>query len=418
VPHYRETLGRAGEDTVVAAPLDALSTLPIMTKLDVQDAGTALLATRLPAGDRQATWTQTSGTTAKPTRVLHSMLSTRMFAVLKQRENRWWRFDPAGKFAAMRLPENLPRRSDGKRIEGGEVARMAHWPYMEAFATGPFAGISATLSVEERVRWLREERPDYLMAMAETLELVAFAAGKERPADSLKACISISEQLTPSMRRFVEQRFQTPVHQNYGLNEIGLVAIRCDAGRYHVHTEHCHVEIVDHKGGACAAGATGRIVVTSLTNFAMPLIRYDTGDLAEATENDCPCGRTLPSFGDIVGRYARVAYLPPGTAAQVNALREALEKMPADLARDLREFQIHQRRDRRFELRLVARAPLPKAFYDGLRAAWAALSANGPALEIFTVDRIPRCPGGKSEVFTSDFIPARDTAGAAPKDNG
>jgi len=219
--------------------------------------------------------------------------------------------------------------------------------------------------------------------------------------------VAISEQLTPSMRRYVERRFGTPVHQIYGLTEFGLAAVRCDAGRYHVHREHCLVEILDDAGRACAPGETGRIVLTGLSNFTMPLIRYDTGDLAEAAAGDCPCGRTLPSFGEIVGRYGRIAYLPPGTMGPVLAVREAIESMPTDMMGGLREFQIHQYADKRMELRLVARTPLPEAFFARIRAVWAkATDAEGPELAILSVDQIPRS-GGKSEVFTSDFIPAR-----------
>ncbi len=218
-----------------------------------------------------------------------------------------------------------------------------HWAL---FSIGPCAFISVDTPAEERIDWLRRVRPDYLMAYSETLELLGFVTGDERPVESLKAVVAISEQLTPSMRDYVERSFGTPVHQNYGLNEIGLVAARCEAGRYHVHSEHCIIEIVDEDGHACLPGKTVRIVVTSLANAAMPLLRYDTGDLAQAVSGECSCNRTLPSFGEIVGRYSRAAYLPDGTTNTVHALREAIENMPTDLMHGFREFQIHQFRDR------------------------------------------------------------------------
>jgi phenylacetate-CoA ligase len=279
---------------------------------------------------------------------------------------------------------------------------------MESFATGPYVATSVVAPAEQLIEWLRRERPDYLMTYSETLELLARVSGDERPVDSLKAVVAISEQLTPSMRAYTERRFGTPVHQVYGLMEFGLVAVRCDAGRYHVHNEHCFVEIVDESGRACEAGRTGRIVITTLTNAAMPLIRYDTGDLAEVVSGPCPCNRTLPSFGDIVGRYSRIAFLPPQTMARVAALREAIENMPSELARDLREFQIHQFADNRMELRFVVRSAPPDAFFEHLRVEWAKVAGQGePKLAMRRVDEIPRLPGGKTEVFTSDFIPAR-----------
>lgn len=309
----------------------------------------------------------------------------------------------------MRLPQHLPRPKDGAASSNSATVRRETWPYLETFTTGPFLGISLTTPVEQRIAWLREERPDYLMSFAESLEMLAMAATDEPVADSLKGLLAISEQTTPGMRQYIETRFRASVHQNYGLNEIGIVAARCDANRHHVHTEHCVAEIVDDEGQPCAAGATGRIVVTTLSNHAMPLIRYDTGDLAVVVEGPCPCGRTLPSFGEIIGRYSRVAFLPPGSTAQAIALREAVETVPLALARDLREFQVHQYRDLHVELRLVSRAPMPEAFHSRIRNAWMkTVGPNGPPLDIVQVDAIARTASGKAEVFTSDFMPARD----------
>ena len=209
------------------------------------------------------------------------------------------------------------------------------------------------------------------------------------------------------MRRHVTRSFGAPIQQNYGLNEVGLVAVRCEAGRYHVHAEHCHAEILDDAGKQVEAGKTGRIIVTSLTNTAMPLLRYDTGDLAEAVDGACPCGRTLPAFGEVAGRYSRIAFLPEGTLGLVGRLNAAIEKMPAQHAQGLRQVQIHQYRDHRFELRVAATAALPPEFERIVHAAWAPASAAGiPPLTIVQVREIARPPGGKFQVFTSDFMPA------------
>ena len=414
VPHYGKLFANLGIGAGGGNPFDALSALPVMTKLDAQDAGKELLARNLPPGDRPGNWWQSSGTTARPFRTLHSIRSMRMYSIVAQRGARWHRLDPSGTSADMRIPRLLPRHPTGRELLPGEAVRLNTWRDLVDFATGPYLAISILTPVAERIAWLRRERPDYLMAYAGTLELLAMAADGEQPAPSLKALVAISEQLTPSMRSFIERRFSVPVHQVYGLTEFGLVAVRCEAGRYHVHREHCLVEILDGDGRPCAPGETGFIVVTGLSNFAMPLLRYNTGDLAEATDGHCPCNRTLPSFGEIIGRYGRIAHLPPGTMLPVLALREAIEGMPDDAMRGLREFQIHQYADRRMELRLVSRSPLSEAFYAHIRAAWAKASkAGAPELSIVSVEQIART-GGKSEVFTSDFAPPRDGKPSAP----
>jgi phenylacetate-CoA ligase len=213
------------------------------------------------------------------------------------------------------------------------------------------------------------------------------------------------------MRRRVESGFGVRVRQNYGLNEIGPVAPECEAGRFHIHTEHCWVEIVDDAGHAVAPGETGRLLVTSLNNAAMPLLRYDTGDLATAVSGDCRCGRSLPSFGGIVGRYSRIAFLPEGTLTLVGMLRETIETMPAAAMNGVRQFQIHQNRDRSFVLRVISNLALPDLFRQSVMQRWNAdARALNPALDIVRVDALARAPGSKFQVFTSDFMPAPDAA--------
>jgi phenylacetate-CoA ligase len=409
VPFHRERFATLGLDPGARDPFETLSRLPVLRKDEVHEHARALLAEAFAGPrDRIAGNTASSGTTGRPTRISHSLRSWQRFAVLKQREYRWFRFDPAQTLVSIRLPSQLSRKPDGSVLADREILRKPAWGHMEyAFDTGPHLHYSVTNPVEEQLRFLRGKKPRYLLSYAETLEHLAFAAAPEAPADSIRSLVAVSEQLTPGMRRHIARSFGAPVHQNYGLNEIGLVAVRCEAGRYHVHTEHCHVEILDAAGQPVEPGTTGRIIVTSLTNTAMPLLRYDTGDLAQAVDAHCPCGRTLPAFGEVVGRYSRIAFLPEGTLGLVGTINNAIEEMPAGHARGLRQVQVHQYRDQRFELRVVATDALSPEFAQAVRAAWAQGSGAGKhALEIVQVGEIPRSPGGKFQIFTSDFMPA------------
>ncbi|MSR14332.1 MAG: hypothetical protein EXR86_07150 [Gammaproteobacteria bacterium] len=210
------------------------------------------------------------------------------------------------------------------------------------------------------------------------------------------------------MRARIEEAFGVTIAQGYGLNEIGLVAVRCGAGRYHVHVEHCWVEIVDDEGQPCAAGETGQLLVTGFRNAAMPLIRYDSGDLAIAETGPCPCGRTLPGFGAIIGRYRRYAYLPDNSMRYFRAILHALTDMPVTLCKPLRHFQLHQFRDHSFELRYLAIAALPPSFFDILRTAWEGVEPDNPLpLAFRAVDNLVQ-KGRKLQVFTSDFAPVSD----------
>ncbi len=408
VPYYRDLFTeRRLKPEEIRSPED-LAKLPLLDKDLVRQNHERLRAVRLPRGERLHGFLSSSGTTGRPTKILHTASSNAMFTYLAQRQYRWCRFDPGMTIAFLRFPGDLPPRRDGRPWPDGKTYRQARWRYVgRFFETGPWLGLTITTPVERQFDWLRAKRPAYLCTQASWLEHLCYAAAGETLTDSLQSVLTISEDLRAPSRRFVERALGVPVHENYGLNEIGIMAMRCAAGRYHVHTEHCLIEIVDGEGQPCPPGATGRIAVTALRNPAMPLIRYDTDDMAEVVDGPCPCGRSLPSFGNLIGRYRRYISLPEGSYQLFLALRTAINDLPGDAIRDLRQFQVHQYRDGRFELRVVAAAPLPRAFHDGVRAAWdQAVDDRPETLSVVEVEEIPRGAGGKFQDFTSDYMPA------------
>lgn len=417
-PYWTEVFIHHNIDPRELARLDALALLPVLSKQDLIRHNSALRARPLPPGERLFGWTSSSGTTGRPARVMHSARSNFMFTLLRQRQYRWHRLDPMGVFASIRLPSQLPHQH-GKPLADGLTGRQPAWRYAGSLCeTGPYLFFGVTNPVEQQLEWLAQEKPNYLETYSESLEHLVLACEGDWPASSVSKVQAISEQLTASMRKRIEQTTGASVEQSYGLNEIGLVGARCASGRYHVYIDHCVVEVVDENGQPCDHGTVGRLVVTSLTNAAMPLFRYDTGDLAMAVSGTCPCGRTLPSFGAIAGRYSRIAYLPEGTLSAAGALRDALEALPAMVLGNLRQFQIHQYRDRSFELRVLAVGMMPAEFEERLRKAWSAATADAYPLHIVRVDSIARSPGGKFQDFTSDFMPRPDTEQERPPAKG
>lgn len=409
VPYYRERFARLGIDAVDIRSRRDLARLPVLTRHDLRDNYPALQPEQLPAGTRIWGVTQSSGSTGPPTRVVMSADSNFMFTVLNQRQSRWFRRDPAGVLAWIRSPDSLPRPERGRHVADGQTLRRSRWPYVgTVFETGPSVYYSVTNPLEEQIAWLRRERPDYLLMRAHALEHLAITVGCERPCDSLRAVTAISEALSVPARRRLALALGAAVQQGYGLNEIGLVAVRCEAGRYHVHREHCVVEIVDEAGVPCAAGQAGRLLVTGLQNFAMPLIRYDTDDLATATTGPCACGRTLPSFGDIHGRASHLAPLPPGTLARAELLRAVVWRLLDGPARGLRRYQIRQSPSGDFELQVDAASPLPDAFRARVMRAWDEEGgADRPGLAVRQVSDIPcYTHGDKFADFVSAFAAA------------
>ena len=134
--------------------------------------------------------------------------------------------------------------------------------------------------------------------------------------------------LEDSMRSQTRRILGVEIADNYGTTE-AFVGWQCPVGSYHVNSEHVLVEIVDENGRRVSSGQAGRVVITTLENRLMPLIRYDLGDYATILDEPCACGRTLPRIGNILGRAINLFRLPNGGASGFSQINSSHSCQPA-----------------------------------------------------------------------------------------
>jgi phenylacetate-CoA ligase len=107
------------------------------------------------------------------------------------------------------------------------------------------------------------------------------------------------------MRETIRETFQAPVFNRYGSREVGDIACGCGVHEgLHVSAPTHYVEILRPDGTPTEPGEVGEIVVTLLTNYAMPLIRYRIGDMGAWAESTCACGRSWPLLSNVTGRVS------------------------------------------------------------------------------------------------------------------
>lgn len=412
VPYYQSAFSRLGIRRKQLRDAEILTQLPFLTKQSVAAETANLHARHLPPGNTFLGHTQTSGTTGEPLVIRHSQLSLGITRWLKQREYRWFRMGPAGAMLEIRPNIDLPRGREGALLARGEIAQLPAWNTLQGlFLTGKMWGFANTNSVEDQMQLLEKIQPAYLLMQASCLEYLSLQHPSKAVQEKLRGALSISQTLTPNMRSSIEQALQAPVHQNYGLNEIGIVASRCiEGGRYHVHAENCLVELLDSAGKPVAPGESGKLFVTSLTNYAMPLLRYDTDDIAVAVEGNCECGRTLPSFGAVQGRYRRTAFLPPGTFQRWAAIQLALYNQVRKQKKSVRKYQAIQDKCGDFELRIDCAESVLDAVRSELISAFthAYLDSPVPEFSIVRTQDFVQGTGHKFQNFLSAFSPEMD----------
>jgi len=164
-------------------------------------------------------------------------------------------------------------------------------------------------TLDEYVSRINRLRPDFVSAISLPLyELVQHARKRGHRLHSPRLIFTSGTTLYPTMRDSIQEVFGCPVRDSYGSRENGLVAGECEMGRLHVFDFHTALEIVDQVGEPAMVGQEGRILLTSLHNLAMPLIRYEIGDVGVLGTGECSCGSGLPFLSRIAGRI--LEYFP------------------------------------------------------------------------------------------------------------
>ncbi len=144
--------------------------------------------------------------------------------------------------------------------------------------------------------------PSYGLHIAEELDEMGI-----KPSDlDLKTVGFGSESWTDEMRKQIEEKFQVPAYNIYGLTEVmgPGVAMECEVqDGLHLYEDHFYPEIIDSKTlKQVPEGQTGELVLTTLTRIGMPIIRFRTHDVTTLKHEKCGCGRTLVKMSKITGR--------------------------------------------------------------------------------------------------------------------
>ncbi|MBQ7395322.1 MAG: phenylacetate--CoA ligase [Lentisphaeria bacterium] len=122
----------------------------------------------------------------------------------------------------------------------------------------------------------------------------------------IKAGVFGAEPWTAGMRERIEQGAGIEAFDIYGLSEIIGPGVAMECRKHngmHIYEDHFYPEIIDpDTGEVLPDGETGELVLTTLSKYAMPMIRYRTRDLTRIISEPCECGRTIRRIDRISSR--------------------------------------------------------------------------------------------------------------------
>ena len=393
-PHYRPVLDAAGYRPGMSVDMDWWRTLPILRRAQVQANGPALHARALPDEHRPVHEVTSSGSTGTPVKVLGTAVTSLFWQAVTVREHLWHRRDFSRTFAASRrflgesalktIPTELPHW-------GGAVAML--------YRTGRSSLMEIGRPVAEQVDWLRRCGASTLLTFpSNAAALARHCLDHDIRVPGLDEVRTVSEAHPDDLADLCRAAWGARVTDVYSTRELGYLGLQCpDHPHQHVMSECAFVEVLDAQGRPCGPGERGEVIVTPLHNFASPLIRYDTGDIAEVGAA-CSCGRGLPVLTRVLGRVRQMITLPDGSRHWPGLPGARLRATIP-----MRQFQFVQRAHDCLDVYLVMERPMTA---DEERNCLAILAESfGPAFafRLHFVEKIERSAGGKYEEFRSDL---------------
>jgi phenylacetate-CoA ligase len=381
-PFWRERLDGSGVLPDALHSFDEFQKIPILTKQDLRARGADMLSSVFDR--RDLIRKKTSGSTGVSVEVFIDEDARQWQRACALRADEWsgWRL---GERIAS-VWGNPQIRADWKgRLRRALLER--HYAYLD------------TLKMDEAamgafVDTLVRKPPSMLFGHAHSLHLLASYMKAKRPDARIrpKAIVSTCMVLHDFERAGIEAVFGCPVTNRYGCEEVSLIACECEEHNgLHVNADGVYVEILRPDGAPAPPGEPGMIVVTDLANGAMPMIRYQVGDMASWAGRVCPCGRGLPLLERIEGRVADYVTTPSGELISGISLTENFAVLVPGVA----QLQIIQEAVDRFVFRIVKAPDFGPASLQRIDAL--VTQRFGPTVrhECEFVDRIAPEPSGK-----------------------
>lgn len=330
-----------------------IHSLPVLTRKNLQCAGNDLLSLQIPALHGDCYPIETSGSTGQSVRVFGTDFTRLFYDALMLREHTWRQRDFKKTLMSIRW-------ANSGFAQAPEGHYQSTWgpPINQYQESGPSVLINITSNTNLQIDAIKHYKPNYLQIYPSQIAVLArYCIDNAVHLPSVQEIRTTGESLTMEQIRLVKTVWpQILLSDIYSCCEIGNIAQQCmEYNHYHVNSEHVYLEIVDDNNNACSVGQTGRVLVTSLMNYATPLIRYELGDYAAFGE-PCPCGRGLPVIQHILGRTRNRLIMPNGESRFPYLGDRSDFKKIADIA--IGKFQFIQHTVYDIEIKVVVYKPV------------------------------------------------------------
>ena len=288
VPYYKDILNNIGIGNKGVKNLEELKMLPIIKKDDLRNNYSLFI----PENEVNYTIGNTSGSTGEPLiyRKSNNSKVIEMALVLRFEKN-----------MGIKIGDSKLLIWGGIEMDPYKKAKR----YMKNYIYNYDYYINYNINndnISKLVDKLYKKHYAYYRSYPSTMALVANEiTNRKEEFHNRPNAISVSvETLMKSDRDIIEKVFGKTLYDQYGCGEVNSIAFECSEhqGLHHAF-EHSIIEVLDDNNND---SKSGRLIITNLDNYAMPLIRYENGDVITLAEYKCTCGRESILISEIQGR--------------------------------------------------------------------------------------------------------------------
>ncbi|WP_288235954.1 phenylacetate--CoA ligase family protein [uncultured Prochlorococcus sp.] len=328
IPYYKKLFWDYDFDVSKFDDLKKLRQLPILKKKDLLDAPQDFIFANEACRSLELS---TSGTSGEPLKTFTSRNQWIIEQASIWRHWKWAGYKFRDKMAILR--SYAPKNNEPIM----KLNKLKNWLYVSPYHLDDKNGL-------EILKKLRKWQPKFLRGYPSSLYVLAvISRNYDIKIPSLKAALTASEVLTDEYRRVIEETFKIKVFDHYGQAEITTMIHECEKHEcLHLLEDYAYTEFKNIEGTEEKS-----LIATNLFNYAMPLLRYDTGDKVILSKKVCSCGRSFKGIKKIIGRSDLLLFHKKGYYIPSINLYTYFSKL-----KEVSKFQVIQHNNNEIEVRI------------------------------------------------------------------
>lgn len=268
--------------------------------------------------------------------------------------------------------------------------------YVKAF------GLSE-IELQEILKNISNKKSLFIAGYPSVINQLAKVGLKHNISTNINGIICFGDKLFNHYKENIYTAFGNDVKliDTYGCAEGLLMACKYDLDYYYIMSPHVYIEIVDDNNNLVKDGEIGNVLVTCLTNFAMPIIRYKLGDLAiKLPKEKYPKNRLLnyPLLEKVVGRETDIIKTTKGITLNVHSFTGVLEYY-----QDIKQYKVIQNDLKSIIIEYVIDTEFDKVILNDIKSKLNDLTGNCLEITFKKVNVIKPTKSGKPQIIESNL---------------